>query len=182
MSYQYILEQMKKRNKQILILLLLLLSFTVNSQSDCKIYLNPVIGFDLVIGNTCDNIFDNFDSYRKNSSDEMKYLPKFITAYTAIKKITLPNGYKTEIEYNLHFKQKILVSYNLIFSIGKNHKYFFDLINFIKSYDKESINEFMYNSDEKLSFSDLDTSCKRIIRLSRWYKNNSLFIISCYVN
>ncbi len=180
---------MKKTKEISCLLLLLVIPWMINSQvnksSCCKVYLEPIFGFDLKIGDNHEQVFENFDKYSQTTADdELKYKPKDVKVFTASKRIILPNGFSTDVFFNFHFKQKSLITYNLTFSIGSDYKYFWQLIDYIKKYDNNEINHFIYNSGQRPSYLDLskNKNCKRMFSVVRSYKNNKLYNISCRVD
>ncbi len=178
---------MMKKNKGFIWLFFLACTWThsqTNIDSSCQIYLEPIIGFKMVIEDYKSDLLDNFDSYREVPEDELKNKLKDIDVFNASKSIELPNGYKTNITFILHFKEKKLKSYNLTFPIGTDYKYFDELIKYIQHYDKNNINSFIYKSGKKSIYTDLNDNknCKRIIRVSRIYNDNTKFEIYCKVN
>ncbi|WP_123803405.1 hypothetical protein [Flavivirga aquatica] len=147
--------------------------------------MSPIINFDLVIGDKKDSVLTQLDVYNIVSGKRLKYIPENVKAYTGNKSIVLPNGYKTQVRFNLHFKKGVLVKYNLTFNIGDNYKYFWELIDYLKINDKKNINSFIYSVKDNLpSYTDLfkDNNCKRFFSVVRSSDDEGVFEISCKVN
>lgn len=149
----------------------------------CQIYLEPILGFDLAIGTNKKDVWD-ISNYEKVSGSKLKYTPKDIESYTATKHINLPNGKESKVKFNLHFKEGLLWGYNLTFPIGKDYKYFWELVGYLKEYDKDKINAFIYDAHEKKpSYIDLhDRQCKRVFNVERGADDNRIFEVICRVN
>lgn len=154
------------------------------SSAGCSIFLEPIIMFDLAIGERETDILQNVDNYERLTGEDLKYKPKDIEAYAATKRIRLPNGYKSEVKFYFQFKDGLLSTYNLNFDIGADYEYFWELISYLEKSDKLKINSFIYSSlTRKPYHSDLSNKdCKRIFRVTRDQENNSIFEITCKVN
>lgn len=169
-------------------LLFLTASLGVCSQnsgtSSCKVYLEPIIGFDLSIGDMIEDVLKKIDNYQESKGAELRYTPKNAKVFTADKLIKLPNNYEAEVKLNLQLKEGLLTTYNLTFPIGRDYKYFWILIDYIKKRDEAKINAFIYDSGKKPSYTDLlnDAHCKRMLSVIRRYEDNTILDVSCNVN
>lgn len=179
---------MNKNRNNTFILILFIIVFRIHSQNDdsvsCQVYLDPILDFDLIIGDDKKELFANFAKYEKVEPNKLKHISEDIIPYEALKFIKLPNGYQTKVRFYLQFKNDKLSTYNLKFVIGEDYKYFWELIEYLKKYDKNNINSFLYDSIEnKASYIDVSNeSCKRIFSVGRGHDDNTKFEITCKVN
>ncbi|GAA3635421.1 hypothetical protein [Flavivirga jejuensis] len=157
----------------------------VNSQENtgCKVFLEPIINTDLTIGNNKKSVILNYlDESVKN--DDPRYAARKIEAYNGSKNITLPNGYVSKTKFILRFRADKLIGYKIYMDIGDDHNSFWDLLDFIKKHDKNSVNQFIYDYGKSPSYDDIfdNKGCKRTVSVVKRDKKSNIYELKVTVN